>query len=61
MAPFRHSKKYAFYWRMKREIEAQRRSYRGGVNSAVKIDFDAAMKLDTVLENAAYQEASSFM
>ena len=58
MATFRASKKYAFYWKLKKELFSKRRF--SGVPKT-QIGFDMAMQLDTVLENAQYQETSSFM
>ena len=58
MATFRQSKKYAFYWRLKKELQTKRRFH--GVPKT-QIGFDKAMQLDTVLENTQHHETSSFM
>lgn len=60
MAPFKSSKKYAFYWKLRKEMQAAKR-FSGTTQNKKNIGFDRAMKLDTVLENTAYNETSSFM
>ena len=50
MAPFRTSKKYAFYWKLRKELETQKR-FSGKTKSRKQIGFDKAMQLDTILEN----------
>ena len=58
LAPFRTKKMYSFFWRFKREMEAQKRF---NVSRHRKIGFEGAMMLDTVLESGQNQETSSFM
>ena len=50
MASFRNSKKYAFYWRLRKELLQQKR-FSGKTKSRKQIGFDKAMQLDTILEN----------
>ena len=57
MAGFKASKKYAFYWRLKHKSDGAQRF----VPKQAKLGFEQAMMLDTVLENADFQETSSFM
>ena len=62
MGPFRNSKKYAFYWKLKRDMETSKRfSGQATQNKAGKFGFEQAMQLDTVLEHSNCLEASSFM
>ena len=58
MAPFKTSKKYAFYWKLRKEMQSQKR-FSG--QAQTKMGFEKAMQLDTVLENATFNETSSFM
>ena len=60
MAPFKASKKYKFYWRLRKEMEGQKR-FSGRTQNTKNLGFDRAMQLDTVLENANFHETSSFM
>ena len=62
MAPFKASKKYAFYWKLRDELEARKR-FSGKTKSRKQIGFDRAMQLDTILENSMHQghENQSFM
>ena len=60
MAAFKASKKYAFYWKFKQEMQSQKR-FSGTTQKNKNIGFEKAMKLDTVLENSAFNETSSFM
>ena len=61
MAPFRTSKKYAFYWKLQTELARRKRFSGTTQNPDKKLGFEKAMQLDTVLEYATYQETSSFM